>query len=496
MPQLNGLHDFGALRFGHQAEIRRDAVESVRDAVRESDVRDLYIVIHGAHNDEAVTRSVDEAFGKLLADVWGRSADRAGVLGVHWSSLCFRDEGLPLDEAGAKGASGEGPGITPALREDLFRALPDSEGQLTEILALLDERPARESAFDSLGSALRSLAEIPLQDPLAGFAADTRAEVVPQTDPLMLFEDTRTMCAEFAGALNDVRRSLEERSGKPARHESGIGESAVSEEGTLLESRVTGPRPAQPPSERVRRVGTTDGGHAAGYGRAAQDHAELWDGAHELFRQVIRHVLRRRAGLVGQEGFGPILPMLVEGSDVRLHVIGHGLGGRLAGFALRGLEVSPSEPVLLDSLTLLQGEMSHFAFAGSLPQQVTGHGALWGLQRLVRGPLICTFSHLDFHLGVMYPLSAQMIGDSSGLVSTSRKWGALGFDGVQGVDGPAPMTLRDATEQQSLMQESQAVTYLNVDASEVVRCDELPMGGHHHVFHPQVGRLLWLAAQR
>ncbi|WP_428957336.1 hypothetical protein [Streptomyces sp. cg35] len=496
MPQTNGLHDFGALRFGHHAEIRRDAMESVRDALRGSDVRDLYVVIHGAHNDETVTRSVDAAFGRLLADAWGRSADQAGVLGVHWPSLCFRDEGLPVAEAGATGSRAEGAGVTPALRDDLFRILPDSEDQLTEILALLDERPARESAFDSLGSALRRLAEIPLQDPLTGFASDTNAEVVPQTDPLMLFEDTRTMCAEFASALHDVRRSLGEEAGKPARHESGIGESAVSDEGTLLESQVTGPHPAQPPSDRVRKVGTTDGAHTAGYGRAAQDHAELWNGAYELFRQVVRHVLRRRAGLVGQEGFGPCLPMLVEGSDVRLHVIGHGLGGRLAGFALRGLEASRSEPVLLDSLTLLQGEMSHFSFAGSLPQQVAGHGALWGLQRLVRGPLICTFSHRDFHLGVMYPLSAQMIGDSPELVTTSRKWGALGFDGVQGVDGPAPMSLRDTTEQESLTQESQPGAYLSVDGSEVIRSDDVPMGGHHHVFHPQVGRLLWLAAQR
>ncbi|MEV1026865.1 hypothetical protein [Streptomyces sp. NPDC050264] len=490
MPQSTAFHDFGALRFDSRAQFEPARLERVREEVRASGVRDLYVVVHGAHNDEAAGSAVDGAFRRMLTDAWGDAAHRLGFLGVHWPSLCFRDEGAPGVEEPKEVQEGDGrPGISRAMADDLHRQLPDSEGPLTELTDLLNDRPARDTAFDDFGTALRRLAEIRLQDPVATFAADMEGEVLPQADPLMLFEDTRTVCSEFAGALRDLRHSLEARTDAPARHESAADGSAVSDEGTLQEARQAGPRPARPQSDRVRRAGTVAAGGPLGEAARSTDFAELWAGAHELFRQVVRHVLRRRAGLIGEEGLGPCLPTLAEGCEVRLHLVGHGLGGRLAGFALRGLETG-AEPVTLASLTLLQGEMSHFAFADSLPQQVSGHGALWSKRRLVQGPLLCTFSHLDSHLGVLYPLSAQMIGDSAELATTARKWGAIGFDGIQGIDGPPPVFLKDVAEQ-----EPWKAPYVNVDASEVIRSDEIPMGGHHHVFHPEIGQLLRCAAE-
>ncbi|MET9495592.1 hypothetical protein [Streptomyces sp. NPDC006552] len=491
MPQSTGFQDFGALRFGDRAQFEPAHVQEVCAAVRAGGVRDLYVVVHGAHNDAATTAGVDGAFRDLLTEAWDGATQDKGMLGVDWPSLCFRDEGVPgLAEPAAEGEADKA-WITPATAEDLRRQLPHSEGPLTELIDLLNERPEHTRAFDDLGSALRRLAELPLQDPAAEFTADTEGEVLPQADPLMLFEDTRTMCAGFAGALADVRRALEAGEGEPARHENGADGSAVSDEGTLQESRTAGPRPARPLSERVHRAGTVSAGGPLGEAAHATDYAELWTGARELFRQVVRHVLRRRAGLIGEVGLGPCLPMLAQDSDVRLHLVGHGLGARMAGFALRGLESSGAEPVTLSSLTLVQGELSHFAFADSLPQQVSGHGALWNRQRLVHGPLLCTFSHLDSHLGVLYPLSAQMIGDSAELATSARKWGALGYDGVQGVEGPPPVQLKDMAEKDAWEQ-----PYVNVDVSEVVRSADLPMGGHHHVFHPGIGRLLRRAAER
>ncbi|MFJ9038616.1 hypothetical protein ACIRF8_18740 [Streptomyces sp. NPDC102406] len=491
MPQPTALHDLGALRFGSRAQFDPAHLRGVREAVRDSGVRDLYVIVHGAHNDAAAGDAVDDAFRRLLTEAWGDDAHDLGFLGVRWPSLCFRDEGAPgVTEPAADDRDGRSV-ITRATADDLHRQLPDSADSLDEIIDLLNERPERGTAFDDFGSALRRLAEVPLQDPAAGFASDTEGEVLPQADPLMLFEDTRTMCAEFAGASADVRSSLKAEAGVPHRYENDVDETSVSDNGTLLEDQAAGPRPARPLSDSVNRTGMVAAGGPLGEAARAMDHAELWAGAHELFRQVVRHVLRRRAGLIGEAGLGPCLPALAEGAEVRLHLVGHGLGARLAGFALRGLETSGADPVTLASLTLLQGELSHFAFADSLPQQVSGHGALWERQRLVQGPLICTFSHLDAHLGVLYPLSAQMIGDSAELATSARKWGALGFDGIQGVDGPSPVALKDAATQ-----DLWEVPYVNVDASDVVRCDETPLGGHHHVFHPEIGRLLRRVAER
>ncbi|MEU6840355.1 hypothetical protein ABZ930_00605 [Streptomyces sp. NPDC046716] len=483
MPQPAAFHDLGTLRFDGGAALEPGSVDRVRAAVRDTGVRDLYVVVHGAHNDDAVGAAVDGAYRGMLAEAWQDAPGRAGMLGVRWPSLCFRDEDLP----GVQRPDGAEAGRE--TLDDLVRQLPGHEAELTEIVALLRDRPDHETAFDDFGSQLRRLAEVPLQDPVAPFAADTEGEIMPQSDPLMLFEDTRTMCVEFAGALDDLRRAGDTRPARPARHEDGRKGPDASEEGTIAEVRVAGPRPARPLSERVARAGTVSSGGPLGE-RARTGHAELWNGAHELFRQVVRHMLRRRAGFIGELGLGPVLPGLAEDSEVRLHLVGHGLGARLAGFALRGLESGGADPVLLSSLTLLQAEMSHFAFADSLPQQVSGHGALWNLQRLVRGPLFCTFSHLDFHLGVLYPLSAQMIGDSADLTSIARKWGALGFDGVQGLDGPPPVCLDDMGKQ-----DLRRMPYLNIDASELIRTADRPLSGHHDVVRPEIGQLLRRAAE-
>ncbi|MYW67069.1 hypothetical protein GTY65_23785 [Streptomyces sp. SID8379] len=486
MAQPTAFHDFGALRFDDGAASDPGRTEQVCAAVRDSGVRDLYVVAHGAHNDEAVSRAVDDAYRALLTEAWRDAPGRAGILGVHWPSLCFRDEGLP---GVAKPA--DATGFDQATADDLLRRLPDHADTLTQLIGLLRDRPNHKPALDDFGTALRRLAELPLQDPVAAFTADTEGEVMPQSDPLMLFEDTRTMCAEFGGAVDDLRRARKTQESRAARHDSGTQGSEASGGDTPAEGGIAGARPGQPLSDRAGRGRTIAGGGPLGEQPGTSDVAKLWDGAHELFRQVVRHVLRRRAGLIGQQGLGAFLPRLAEGSDVRLHLVGHGLGGRLAGFALRGLEGGGAEPILLSSLTLLQAEMSHFAFADSLPQQVSGHGALWSLQRLVQGPLICTFSHLDFHLGVLFPLSAQMIGDSAELVTSGRKWGALGFDGIQGVEGPAPVPLKDIAEPDL----RHDVPYVNVDASDVVRSAHLPMGGHHDVFDPEIGLLLRRAAE-
>ncbi|MYT69031.1 MULTISPECIES: hypothetical protein [unclassified Streptomyces] len=474
MPQPAAFHDLGALRFDGGAALEPGSVDRVRAAVRDSGVRELYVVVHGAHNDEAVGAAVDGAYRHLLAEAWHDAPGRAGMLAVRWPSLCFRDEDLP-----GVGHRADGTEVDQETFRDLVRHLPGHDDELAEIVALLRDRPDHETAFDDFGSQLRRLAEVPLQDPVAPFGGDTEGEILPQSDPLMLFEDTRTMCAEFAGALQDLRRAGDTGS---ARHEDDRRGIAAGEDP------LAALRPAQPLSERVGRVGTVTSGGPLGE-RAAADRAELWEGARELFRQVVRHMLRRRAGYIGELGLGPVLPALAEDSGIRLHLVGHGLGARLAGFALRGLERGGAEPVLLSSLTLLQGEMSHFAFADSLPQQFSGHGALWSLQRLVQGPLFCTFSHLDFHLGVLYPLSAQMIGDSVDTVSIARKWGALGFDGIQGVEGPAPARLGETGKE-----DLRRLPYLNVDVSEVIRSADRPLSGHHEVMGPEIGQLLRQAA--
>src|SRR4051794_35035631 len=117
MPQPTALYDFGAVHFGSRAQFDPARTERVGEEVRESGVRDLYVVVHGVHNDETAAASADDAFRRMLADAWDGGTHEVGVLGVHWPSLCFRDEGAP----GLAQPQDGGAGITAATAEDLHR---------------------------------------------------------------------------------------------------------------------------------------------------------------------------------------------------------------------------------------------------------------------------------------------------------------------------------------------------------------------------------------
>ncbi|MEU6736688.1 hypothetical protein ABZ929_26455 [Streptomyces physcomitrii] len=488
-----GVRHLGWLEFGADGGFDRERAARTLAAVGDSGVEDLYVFVHGAHNDPALGAGFDRGMLRLLAEQLPPGAPAPGAVGVRWPSLVFRDEGAPgVEEDALRAERAARPALTRLMREDLHRILPDSALALDTLAELLADRPRRAAAFDDFGSALRRLAEVPLHDPRADYTSDTEGELLPQADPLMLVEDTQAICAEFTGALRDARenweRGEEERDGeREARAEPELTEDP-SEEGTLQEVQTAGPRPVEPPSARVGRIGTVVGPGPVGGDQRELDPDELWYGAHELLRQVVHHVLRRRAGLVGQLGLGACLRELVDPDRVRIHLVGHGLGGRLAGFALRGLGRSgPGRSAgRVHSLTLLQAAMSHFAFSGSIPQHVSGHGALWEHERFVEGSVVCCFSRHDLALGLMHPLAAQMAGDSAELSSVARKWGAAGFDGLHGLNGTAAQGI-DAVVEAGLPDPG----IVNVDASSLVRRGDPATGGaHHDVLHPAVAALL------
>ena len=58
--------------------------------------------------------------------------------------------------------------------------------------------------------------------------------------------------------------------------------------------------------------------------------AGLWTGAREVLRTLSYYEMKNRAGLVGQQGLGPLLANLAgPGGAPRIHLIGHSFGARL-----------------------------------------------------------------------------------------------------------------------------------------------------------------------
>ncbi|GGS21452.1 hypothetical protein GCM10010252_70800 [Streptomyces aureoverticillatus] len=448
--------------------------ERLADAAREAGVRHLVVLAHAAHNDPDTSADVDTRFHDLFTDV---NTDDVGFVSVRWPGMTFAPE----------------PRLTDATEAALNRVFPDRERLIGDLRSLLDERPRRFSAVDDVGMHLRRLVEAPLHSQVNAYATDMGDELLPQSDPAMLFDSTSHVCEGFARALEQAGEEAERAERRPERIEqprTGAEAPVVSKSGTLTEAETAGPRSADAPTDWLARPEPLTPSPRP-FGDAESERAldRLWEGAHQLLCQAVSYAIRRRAGLIGDVGLAPAIGRLADAlPDTRIHLVGHGAGARLVAFAARGVKNGARR---IASVTLLQGALSHFAFAEHLPQQMRGGGALAGVAERVAGPVVCVYSHHDLELGMLFPLASRMIGESPSLVGADRLWGALGHDGAQGIEGCPTLTLADALTEGALPRSG----YVSVDASETVRAGAPPQGAHHDVFHRDLARLV-LAAGR
>jgi hypothetical protein len=212
-----------------------------------------------------------------------------------------------------------------------------------------------------------------------------------------------------------------------------------------------------------------------------------WGGAREALRAMTYYQMKKRAGVVGTRGLGPALTSTAtEQPGLRFHLIGHSFGARLVSYTLM---VLPEGWTGIQSILLVQGAFSHHAFAASLPQDPGRSGALAGLQWRVQGPIYVTHSRRDMAVGVLYPRASWLKrDDAAGLVSVDR-WGAMGYDGVQGVDAEE-RTLEGIGTRYPV----EPGTFVNLDANKVITKGKFPSGAHSDFCHPEVGWALLRAA--
>jgi hypothetical protein len=221
-------------------------------------------------------------------------------------------------------------------------------------------------------------------------------------------------------------------------------------------------------------------GGAAGFGDAF---GRLWHGAKEALRQLTYFEMKKRAGVVGKEGLGPLLGRLRGADpDLRIHLLGHSFGARLVSFALAGLPDPAESPV--KSLYLLQGAFSHFAFADALPIDRSRGGALKGMAGRVDGPLVASFTDHDLAVGKLYPLASMSSReDSAGLEDRLFRWGGIGHDGAQAVDA-ATVPLGPVGTGYPF----QPGRFVNLDGNAIINRGRPPSGAHSDIFHPE---LVW-----
>ena len=305
-----------------------------------------------------------------------------------------------------------------------------------------------------------------------------------------LVEDLKDV---FAGdqqrqALDELARLLEERPEDPAalaRFQTLMGELAGAPDAEAAgedqgELALLDDDPEEVFGRFADAVPQTGEGGAAGIGDAF---GRLWDGAKEALRQLTYFEMKKRAGVVGKQGLGPLLGRIHQADpELRIHLLGHSFGARLVSFALAGLPDPADSPV--KSLYLLQGAFSHFAFADTLPMDPARGGALKGMAARVDGPLVASFTVHDLAVGKLYPLAAlSSRDDAAGLEDRLFRWGGIGHDGAQAVDATVAALGPVGTGYPF-----QKGRFVNLDGNAIINRGGPPSGAHSDIFHPE---LVW-----
>ncbi|HEV2825706.1 MAG TPA: serine-threonine protein kinase, partial [Actinomycetota bacterium] len=307
------------------------------------------------------------------------------------------------------------------------------------------------------------------------------------SDPLLV-EDLKDVFEgdERRAALDELARLLEERPEDPAalaRFQALMAELATEPDAGLAgedqsELALLEDDPEEVFGRFADAVPQTGEGGAAGIG---DTFGRLWNGAKEALRQLTYFEMKKRAGVVGKEGLGPLLGRIHQADpQLRIHLIGHSFGARLVSFALAGLPDPADSPV--KSLYLLQGAFSHFAFADALPMDRSRGGALKGMAARVGGPLVASFSIHDTAVGKLYPLaSLSSRDDAAGLEDRLFRWGGIGHDGAQAVDATVA-----ALAPVGSGYPFQRGRFVNLDGNAIIARSGPPVGAHSDIFHPEV----------
>jgi hypothetical protein len=413
--------------FDERGTANQGEVDTLLAELPGKNLTDLFVFSHGWNSDRRQAGRLYRLYFQQVPGLLARSGSQArvGTLGVVWPSKRWADEPEPTATAVGGGAAGLGDGPP---------APPASDAALVEDLKDV-------------------------------FAGDDRAQV-----------------------LDELARLLEERPDDPAalaRFQSLMGELAGNEDAEAAgedqgERALLEDDPEEVFGRFADAVPQTGEGGAAGIGNPF---GRLWNGAKEALRQLTYFEMKKRAGVVGKQGLGPLLGRIAQADpDLRIHLMGHSFGARLVSFALAGLPDPARSPV--KSLYLLQGAFSHFAFADALPMDRSRGGALKGMAARVDGPLVASFSVHDTAVGKLYPLAAlSSRDDSAGLEDRLFRWGGIGHDGAQAVDATVA-TLGPVDTGYPFSRGR----FVNLDGNAVVNRGGPPAGAHSDIFHPE---LVW-----
>jgi hypothetical protein len=430
--------------FDEQGKERREPdgtlmSERVRQQVAAVPVTDVFFTSHGWKGDvPAAIEQYDawiRAMLNLAADRTMAAQRRPGfrslIVGLHWPSQPWGDETIP------KGARG--------------RLLSSSDELTAPIESQVDAYASRIADSAAAREALRTIFE--------AARTDNTGELSPAVRRAY-----DTLFAESGLATGDP-------SGRPGADQDGFDPAAI-----VADARAAGALAGTPAA-------------VPGVLGAGED---LREALLMPLRQLSFWKMKDRARHFGETGGHDLLCQLQEAAPTaHFHLMGHSFGCIVVSATVAGGPRSRPLPRPVDSLFLVQGALSIWAYAADVPYAPGTAGYFHTIvrKRLVRGPIVTTRSSKDTAVGRFYPLGAKLrkqvlLGDTE-----YPKYGGIGAFGIQGID----------VVQELLMQPPQHVYgfrsggIYNLEASRVIRNGSGASGAHSDIAHPEVAHAFWEA---
>lgn len=383
MENIHGF-DFQPLQFDRNGN-PTSGVEELARHVRDSAATDVVFICHGFRNDENDARALYARFLDTFAGNRARpgvapqlAPRRFAVGGAFWPSMIFPETNDSQGGAQSAGAETQDRQRLEALKAGLD---PQQQARIDDMISLLSAAAGDQDAQLQMVAHLLSI-----------------VQALPSDDG-----------NEFHSAFAQASAT------------------------TLREALLAGD------SLDVSPVGAGPGGADGIPGLAVQPALE--GGAQSFFGTVFGFVPKflnlttfllmfHRCGEVGEKGISRAVRSVRNlAPNVRVHLVGHSLGGRAVTACARGLLSDPL--VQVDSMMLLQAAYSHFGLSQGGAAHPRGFFRDIIERKVVRGPILATHSEHDSVVGFAYTsMAAVSLNNAKAVGDENSRFGGIGRNGV------------------------------------------------------------------
>jgi len=177
----------------------------------------------------------------------------------------------------------------------------------------------------------------------------------------------------------------------------------------------------------------------------------------------------------------------------RIHLMGHSFGCIVVSGMAAGPSTDTSQRKPVQSMVLVQGALSLWAYCDNLKYRSGTPGYFNRLIRSTRceGPIVTTFSEFDKSVGRAYPLAAGMAQQQAFDVVELPRYGGIGTFGIQGLDTITTGREMGKTDTEYSFKGGQIY---NLDAHAYISGNHGQHDAHCDIAHPEVAHVIWQAA--